>query len=52
MLLSKIKIVACLLLIAPLAHAELADREQPLQIEADQVLLDQATQISTFPGHV
>ncbi|MGB7651261.1 MAG: lipopolysaccharide transport periplasmic protein LptA [Gallionella sp.] len=52
MLLSKIKIVACLLLIAPLAHAELADREQPLQIEADQVWLDQAKQISTFTGHV
>jgi len=52
MLLSKIKTVACLLLIAPLAHAELADREQPLQIEADQVLLDQAKQISTFTGHV
>ncbi len=51
-MLSKIKLALCLALAAPLCHAELADREQPLQIEADQVLLDQAKQISTFTGHV
>jgi lipopolysaccharide export system protein LptA len=52
MLLLRIKFTLLLALAAPLAHAELADREQPLQIEADQVLLDQAKQVSTFTGHV
>jgi lipopolysaccharide export system protein LptA len=34
------------------SYAELSDREQPMQIEADQVVLNQTQQISTFTGHV
>jgi lipopolysaccharide export system protein LptA len=52
MLSLRIKFALLLALATPLAQAELADREQPLQIEADQVLLDQAKQLSTFTGHV
>ena len=52
MLSLRIKFALLLALATPFAQAELADREQPLQIEADQVLLDQARQISTFTGHV
>ena len=52
MFLLRIKLALCFVLIAPLCHAELADRDQPLQIEADQVLLDQGKQISIFTGHV
>ena len=34
------------------AHAERADREQPLHIEADNLLHDEATQTSVFTGNV
>lgn len=37
---------------APACFAERADREKPLHIEADQVLVDDAQQISTFTGNV
>ncbi len=36
----------------PLSHAERADRNQPLHLEAEQVSIDDAKQISTFVGKV
>ncbi|MDD2722083.1 MAG: lipopolysaccharide transport periplasmic protein LptA [Gallionella sp.] len=41
-----------LLLFAQASHAERGDSEQPINIEADRVLIDNATQISTFEGKV
>jgi lipopolysaccharide export system protein LptA len=41
-----------LMLCAQLSHAERADREKPLDIEADQLQVDDAKQISTFTGKV
>jgi len=43
---------AFLLLWAPTGFAELADREKPVNLEADQVTVDDARQISTFTGNV
>lgn len=34
------------------AHAEKADRNKPIQLEADRVTVDDAKQISTFSGNV
>jgi lipopolysaccharide export system protein LptA len=34
------------------AHAEKADREKPINLEADRVSVDDAKQISTFEGRV
>jgi lipopolysaccharide export system protein LptA len=44
--------LALLLLIAPLCHAERADSEKPVHLEADKVLVDDAHQVSTFSGNV
>ncbi|MDP1674475.1 MAG: lipopolysaccharide transport periplasmic protein LptA [Burkholderiales bacterium] len=44
-------ILGALLLAAP-AFAEKADREKPINIEADRVTVDDAKQISTFEGRV
>jgi lipopolysaccharide export system protein LptA len=41
-----------LLLCMPICHAELADRNKPLHLESDQVLIDDAKKISTFTGNV
>lgn len=41
-----------LLLCIPASHAERADREKPILIDADQVVVDDARQISTFVGKV
>lgn len=41
-----------LLLAAPLCFAERADRDKPVHVEADQVLVDDANQTSTFVGNV
>lgn len=41
-----------LLLCTPFSYAEHADSGQPINIEADQVLIDNAKQISTFTGKV
>lgn len=41
-----------LLLCTPVSYAERADGEQPINIEADRVMLDNARQISTFEGSV
>lgn len=37
---------------AGVASAERADRSKPIHLEADQVSIDDARQISTFTGHV
>lgn len=37
---------------APACFAERADRDKPVHLEADQVLIDDAQQISTFIGNV
>lgn len=47
------KLTALLLCCLPLcALAERADRDKPMHLEADQVLVDDAQQISTFTGNV
>lgn len=43
---------AFLLLGSPVCFAERADRNQPIHLEADQVLMDDTQQISTFTGNV
>ncbi|HEY0664742.1 MAG TPA: lipopolysaccharide transport periplasmic protein LptA [Gallionella sp.] len=45
-------VAASLLLGAPASFAELSDREQPINLEANQVTVDDARQISTFTGNV
>ncbi|HZW86378.1 MAG TPA: lipopolysaccharide transport periplasmic protein LptA [Gallionella sp.] len=37
---------------APACYAERADRDKPMHLEADQVVVDDARQISTFIGNV
>lgn len=39
-------------LVAPAAHAERADRDQPVNIESDRLLADNAKKIATFEGRV
>jgi lipopolysaccharide export system protein LptA len=43
--------LACFAL-SPLAHAERADRDKPLNIEADNMTYDDLKQINIFTGHV
>jgi lipopolysaccharide export system protein LptA len=43
--------LACVAL-APLAHAERADRDKPLNIEADNMTYDDLKQVTIFTGHV
>ena len=43
---------ACALLLAGTAHGEKADRDQPINLEADRVTLDDAKQIAIFEGSV
>lgn len=42
----------CLGLVVPVAWAELADRQQPMNIEADSLRYDDARQTSVFTGNV
>lgn len=51
---NKLSLLLCLLLCchAPLGLAERADRDQPMQMEADRVTVDDPNQTSTFEGHV
>jgi lipopolysaccharide export system protein LptA len=51
---SKLSLLLCLLLSAYAAagFAERADRQQPVQMEADRVTVDDAKQTSTFEGNV
>jgi lipopolysaccharide export system protein LptA len=45
-------LIAAALLTAAPAHAEKADRNKPIHLEADRVTVDDAKQISTFTGNV
>src|SRR3954469_16536930 len=45
-------IAACCLLAAASAHAERADRDKPVNLEADQVTVDDNKQTATFIGKV
>jgi lipopolysaccharide export system protein LptA len=49
---NKLLLLIFLLLGAPLCHAERADRDKPINIDADQVVIDDAKQTSTFVGAV
>jgi lipopolysaccharide export system protein LptA len=51
---NKFSLLFCLLLCshAGLSFAERNDREKPMQIEADQVMVDDLNQSSTFEGNV
>lgn len=52
LLLASLLLPAFLLLWAPTSFAERADHDMPINLEADQVLIDDALQISTFTGNV
>jgi lipopolysaccharide export system protein LptA len=49
---NKLFVAALLLLCPPVCFAERDDRSKPIHLEADQVLMDDAQQISTFTGNV
>lgn len=49
---NRLLLAALLWLCAPACLAERADRDKPVHIEADQVLVDDAQQTSTFTGNV
>lgn len=49
---NKLLSAAFMLLCTPLCFAERADRDKPIHLEADQVRIDDAQQISTFTGNV
>jgi lipopolysaccharide export system protein LptA len=49
---NKLWLATFLLLCAPACFAERADRDEPIHLEADQVIMDDAQQISTFTGNV
>lgn len=49
---NKLLLSAFLLVYMPACFPENADREQPLHLESDQVLVDDARMISTFTGNV
>ena len=44
--------LACVALFAGGAHAEKADRDKPINLEADRVTVDDAKQLATFEGNV
>ena len=44
--------VACAWLLAAAAHAEKADREKPINLEADRVTVDDVKQLAVFEGNV
>jgi lipopolysaccharide export system protein LptA len=47
-----VAVLAAVLISAAPAHAEKADRNKPIHLEADRVTVDDAKQISTFTGNV
>jgi len=49
---NKLFLAICLLLCSPVCFAEQADRNKPIHLEADQVIMDDAQHISTFTGNV
>ena len=44
--------IGCLLLAAPAVQAEKADRDKPVNIEADRVSVDDVKKLQTFEGNV
>jgi lipopolysaccharide export system protein LptA len=50
--LCKLALVTAALLLAFSAHADKADRNKPIHLEADRVTVDDAKQIATFTGNV
>lgn len=44
--------IMALVCATPSSHAELSDRNKPVQLEAEQVSIDDARQVSTFTGNV
>ena len=46
------RLLFLLLLASPLCHAERADRDKPIDIDADHAVVDDAKQTSTFTGRV
>jgi lipopolysaccharide export system protein LptA len=52
LLFATVLLPAFMLLWAPACFAERADRNMPMHLEADQVIMDDAQQISTFIGNV
>ena len=49
---NKLLLATLLLLCAPACFAERADRDKPMHLDADQVIMDDAQKISTFTGNV
>lgn len=49
---NRLLLLLLMLFCSPASHAERADRDKPIDIDADQVLVDDARQISTFTGKV
>ena len=49
---NKLLLATFLLLCAPACFAERTDRDKPMHLEADQVIMDDAQKISTFTGNV
>lgn len=49
---NKLLFTLLILLCAQSGHAERGDSEQPVNVDADRVLIDNAKQISTFEGRV
>jgi lipopolysaccharide export system protein LptA len=45
-------LLVCLLALALPAHAEKADREKPVNVEADSVRVDDVKRVSVYEGHV
>jgi len=43
---------ALLTLVAPLAHAEKADREKPINLEADSISMDDINKVQVLEGNV
>lgn len=46
------RLLLLMLLVSPLCHAERADHDKPINIDADQGMVDDAKQVSTFTGAV
>ena len=45
-------LLALLTLVAPLAHAEKADREKPINLEADSISMDDINKVQVLEGNV
>lgn len=51
-MLNRLLLLLLMLLCVPVSHAEKADRDKPINIDADKAEVDDARQISTFTGKV